>query len=89
MKERVLYTLPSEAVRNVDKYAQKIRKGDTSGFVADAIEAYVALLTKKSETNRLRESYVLVTQDNEKTMREWQVADVEFERALDEIKHEP
>ena len=87
-RERVLYTLPSAVVQSIDKNSRKIRKGHKSGFVADAIEAYIALLKKKVETNRLRDSYALAAQDNLKILQEWQVADAELDKALDEIESE-
>ena len=87
-RRRTLYTLPSAVVKNIDTYARKIRQGNKSGFVADAIEAYIKLLQKKVETNRLRDSYALAAQDNLKTAQEWQVADAELDKALDEIENE-
>lgn len=85
-RERVLYTLPSGVVKSIDKYARKIRKGNKSGFVADAIEAYISLLQRKVETNRIRASYIDSAEDSMKASQEWQVADAELEEALNEIE---
>lgn len=87
-RERVLYTLPSSVVQNVDKYAQRIRKGNKSGFVADAIEAYIKLLKKKVETERIRDSYIAAAEDNLKLNQEWQFADAEIEKALQDLERE-
>lgn len=87
-RERVLYTLPSTVVQNIDRYARKIRKGNKSGFVADAIEAYINLLKKNVETNRLRDAYTLSAQNGIKIANEWQVADAELDKALDDIENE-
>lgn len=87
-RERVLYTLPSAVVKNIDTYARKIRNGNKSGFVADAINVYIKLLQKKVETNRLRDSYALAAEENRKMAQDWQVADAELDKALDEIENE-
>jgi metal-responsive CopG/Arc/MetJ family transcriptional regulator len=86
-RERVLYTLPSVVVQNIDHYAKKVRRGNKSGFVADAIKAYIALLKKNVETNRLRDAYALSAQDSMKISGEWQVADAELDKALDDIEN--
>ncbi|HSX24867.1 MAG TPA: hypothetical protein VLG69_02795 [Candidatus Andersenbacteria bacterium] len=85
-QERVLYTLSSDVVKSVERYARKIRNGNKSGFVADAIEAYINLLKKNVETNRLSDAYALSAKYNRKINQEWQVADAELDKALDDIE---
>lgn len=87
-KERVLFTLSSDVVENVNSYAKKIRKGNKSGFVADAIEAYIKLLKKKVETERLRESYKAAAEDSFKIHQEWRFADSDVEQALRKMESE-
>ena len=40
-RERVIFTLPRKVVAHLERYARIVRGGNKSGFVADAIEAYI------------------------------------------------
>jgi len=55
--ERVIFTLPAGLAAELEEYAQILRRGNKSGFVADAIRGYIDSFRKRRHTPLLRQGY--------------------------------
>lgn len=73
--ERVLVTLPHDLVGQLRKYAEQVRDGNNSGFVADAVRMYIDHLRKQQRTAKLRAAYAAAAQHSRKVGQAWQAAD--------------
>ncbi len=62
--ERVIFSLPRPLVTEMKKYASVCRAGNKSGFVADAVRAYITSLRRHRHTEKLRDSYAQSAQDS-------------------------
>jgi len=81
--QRVIFTLPRKVVGHVRSYARAVRGGNKSGFVADAIEAYVSYLRKAAHTRKMRASYAAAASDSRAIAELWQPLDDEAWAKLD------
>jgi hypothetical protein len=86
--ERVLVTLPRPTATKLTKYAKVCRQGNKSGFVADAIEAYVAALHRGRHTRNLRQAYAASAEQALRVASEWQHVDEEVWAQLDRLEKE-
>jgi metal-responsive CopG/Arc/MetJ family transcriptional regulator len=85
-QQRVIFTLPPDLVNDIKRYALKLRSGNKSGFVADAVRAYIDQLNKARHTAKLREAYAASAKASLAITREWEALDVEAWARLDEEK---
>ena len=86
--ERVIFTLPKSLAAEVETYAQVLRGGNKSGFVADAIRSYIEYFRKRRHTQLLRDSYAASADESRGVNREWEPLDDETWKRLDQIdKH--
>ena len=55
----ITLSLPKAQVADVERYAKRVRKGNKSGFVQDAIEAYIAAIdhVQANQSSVLRTAY--------------------------------
>ena len=84
--ERVIFTLPKSLAAEVETYAQVLRNGNKSGFVADAIRSYIESFRKRRHTQLLRDSYAASADESRAVNREWEPLDDETWKRLDQIE---
>ena len=84
--ERMIVSLPKPLLAKVRRYATAVRSGNKSGFVADAIEAYIEQLRQARRTARLRESYAAAAGQGLAITNEWSGLDDEVWAKLDELE---
>ncbi len=85
--ERAIFTLPAPLVAEIRAYAKAVRGGNKSGFVADAVRAYIELLRKKQYTAMVRESYAAAASDELAVLRDWEAVDAEAWDELDKAEN--
>ena len=85
-QQRVIFSLPPDLVADVKRYASKLRGGNKSGFVADALRSYIDQLHKSRHTAKLRESYAASAEAGLAITREWEPLDAEAWAQLDKEK---
>jgi metal-responsive CopG/Arc/MetJ family transcriptional regulator len=85
-RQRVLLSLPTSVVQQLDKYAGICRRGNKSGFVADAVEAYVKALRQHRRTQRLRQSYAAAAGHGLAIAQQWQEIDDDAWAKLDQLE---
>ncbi len=83
-RERVIFTLPKRVVARLERYAGLVRGGNKSGFVADAIEAYISHLRKAAHTRKLRKAYAASAGENLSIARAWELLSDEVWAKLEE-----
>lgn len=83
-QERVIFSLPKALVEELQKYAGLVRGGNKSGFVADAIRAYIEHLRKIGHTRKLRASYAASAGDSLAVAQEWDSLSDEMWAKLEE-----
>ncbi len=76
--ERVIFTLPQALADQLRDYADHWRGGNKSGFVADALRAYMEHLSKIQHTRKLREAYAASAERSRKVAQEWEHVDAEL-----------
>jgi metal-responsive CopG/Arc/MetJ family transcriptional regulator len=84
--ERMIFTLPRPLAAELEKYARAVRNGNKSGFVADAIRAYIDYYRKRRHTQLLRESYAASAEEGRAIAREWEPLDDETWARLDALE---
>ncbi len=82
----MIFTLPLDLVDDIKRYASKLRGGNKSGFVADALRSYIDQLHKARRTARLREAYAASAAAGLAITREWEALDAETWARLDKKK---
>jgi hypothetical protein len=85
-QQRVIFTLPPDLVADVKRYASKLRGGNKSGFVADAIRSYIEQLQRARHTAKLRASYAASAEAGLAITRQWEGLDAEAWAQLDKEK---
>lgn len=70
--QRVMLTLPKTLLHDLQRYARSFRGGNKSGFVADAIQAYISHLEKARHTRKMRDSYAAAATDTLASVKEWE-----------------
>lgn len=70
--ERVIFSLPKQLLAELGRYAGVVRGGNKSGFVADAVQAYISYLRKMSHTRKLRQSYAAAAGDSLAVDQAWE-----------------
>src|SRR5712691_4741908 len=86
--ERVIFTLPQPLVSELQRYADALRNGNKSGFVADAIQAYINQFRRRRHTALLRDSYAASAQHGRAIAQEWEPLDDETWARLDELERQ-
>jgi metal-responsive CopG/Arc/MetJ family transcriptional regulator len=84
--QRVIVSLPKPLVAELRKFASAFRRGNKSGFVADAVQSHIERLRKARHTAKLREAYAAAAQHSLEIAKEWEHIDDEAWRMLDEIE---
>ena len=84
-----MFSLPRPLVAELEEYARVLRNGNKSGFVADALRAYIAHFRRLRHTALLRESYGAAAEAGRKIAREWEPLDDETWSRLDELESQP
>ncbi|MEX2120492.1 MAG: hypothetical protein WD847_12930 [Pirellulales bacterium] len=69
--KRVIFSLPPDLVSEAKQFAGAFHNGNSSGFVAAAIRAYIDHLRKVRHTARLRESYAAAAKHSRKLSEAW------------------
>jgi metal-responsive CopG/Arc/MetJ family transcriptional regulator len=82
--ERVIFSLPKTLVAELGRYAGLVRGGNKSGFVADAIQAYITRLRKLGHTRKLRQAYAAAAGESLAIAREWDALSDEVWAKLEE-----
>jgi hypothetical protein len=85
-QQRVIFTLPPDLVADIKRYASKLRGGNKSGFVADALRSYINQLRKARRTAKLREAYAASAEAGIAITRQWEPLDAEAWARLDKDK---
>ena len=85
-QQRVIFTLPPDLVNDIKRYASKLRGGNRSGFVADALRFYIDQLHKTRHTAKLREAYAASAKAGLAVTRQWEPLDAEAWAQLDQEK---
>src|SRR5438270_8236622 len=83
--QRVLITLPKALTVELERHARAFRNGNKSGFVADAIRAYIATIRKRRHTELMRESYAAAAAQSRLINQEWEPLDNEAWEKLDQL----
>ena len=78
---RELFSLPHELATKLRKYADRYRDGNKSGFVADAIESYIARLQHEHRRSQLRQSYKAAAEDTKAIYRDWSQLEAPWPKA--------
>lgn len=82
-RERVMFSLPPELMKQTRQYAANFHQGNNSGFVAAAIRSYIDFLRKSQHTARLRKSYAAAAKESHRVGEEWEHASQEAWKLLD------
>ena len=85
-QRRVIFTLAPDLVADIKRYASKLRGGNKSGFVADAVRSYIDQLHKAGHTARLRQAYADSAEAGLAITRQWEPLDAEAWARLDRKK---
>jgi metal-responsive CopG/Arc/MetJ family transcriptional regulator len=85
-QQRVIFTLPPDLVNDIQRHASKVRGGNKSGFVAEAIHCYIDQLHKTRHTAKLRAAYAASTKASLAITRQWESLDAEAWARLDKDK---
>ena len=85
--ERAIFSLPKELLAELGRYAQVVRGGNKSGFVADAIQAYITHLRKTNHTRKLRQSYAAAAGESLAVAQEWEPLSEEAWAKLNEVEN--
>ena len=83
--EKVLVSLPRSLAEELKKYATIVRGGNKSGFVADAVEAYIKAMRRHRHTEKLRQSYAASAEHSVAIAQEWEHLDEETWSQLDKL----
>jgi metal-responsive CopG/Arc/MetJ family transcriptional regulator len=83
-QQRMIFSLPSDLVADVERYAAQMHGGNKSGFVADALRSYIEQLQKASHTAKLRQAYAAAAAAGLAITREWEPLDMEAWEQLDQ-----
>ncbi len=84
--ERMMFSLPKALVAELEDYALALRNGNKSGFVADAVRAYIDHFRRRRHTALLRESYGAAAEAGREIARAWEPLDDETWSRLDELE---
>lgn len=84
--KRVIFTLPKPLVIELEQYADAVRNGNKSGFVADAIEGHIQQFRRRRHTALLRKSYAAAAGKSRAIAEEWEPLDDETWARLDELE---
>jgi metal-responsive CopG/Arc/MetJ family transcriptional regulator len=84
--ERMIFTLPKALTVELEEYARVLRDGNKSGFVADAIRAYIDHFRKRRHTQLLRQSYAQAAAQSQAVNEEWEALDDETWARLDRLE---
>lgn len=84
--ERVIFTLPKQLAAELEEYAGVLRGGNKSGFVADAVRAYIDHFRRLRHTERWRRSYAAAAGPNREIAREWEGLDDTTWKRLDALE---
>jgi metal-responsive CopG/Arc/MetJ family transcriptional regulator len=84
--QHMLVSLPRPVVEKVNRYARICRGGNKSGFVADAVEAYVDALRRHRHSEKLRHSYAAAAAHSLAIAAQWQELDDEAWAKLDQLE---
>jgi hypothetical protein len=84
--ERVIFTLPRPLVVELEEFADALRDGNKSGFVADAIQSYIDQFRRRRHTSLLRASYAAAAKKSQAIAREWEPLDDETWAKLDALE---
>lgn len=84
--KRAIFTLPKKVVAELERFARIVRGGNKSGFVADAIQAYITHLRKVAHTRKLRASYATLAKDSLAIAQEWELLSDEVWAKLQETE---
>jgi hypothetical protein len=82
---RVIFTLPHSLATELQQYANAVRDGNKSGFVADAIRAYIDHFRKRKHTQQLRQSYAASAAVSLAVNQAWEPLDDETWARLDSV----
>jgi hypothetical protein len=74
---RLIFTLPRPLAEDLARYARAYRGGNKSGFVADALTAYIRHLQHFRHTRQLRQAYAASRRQAAGVNRDWQGLDDE------------
>ena len=85
-QQRVIFSLPPELVDDLQRYANQLRGGNKSGFVADALRSYIDQLHKTRHTAKLRQAYAASAAAGLAITRQWEPLDAESWALLDQEK---
>ena len=83
---RVIFTLPKPLVIELERYADAVRNGNKSGFVADAIEGHIQQFRRRRHTALLRKSYAAAAEESRAIAEEWEPLDDETWARLDKLE---
>jgi hypothetical protein len=83
--ERLIFTLPRHLAAELKQYASVLRGGNKSGFVADALRAYIDHFRRSGHTARLRQSYADSASHGRMIARDWEAIDQETWERLDKL----
>jgi len=78
-----MFTLPRSLAADLGEYANAVRNGNKSGFVADAIRSYIEHFRNRRHTELLRRSYAASAGDSQAVNRAWEPLDDETWARLD------
>lgn len=78
--------MPRPLVRELCVQATRVRDGNKSGFVADALLAYLDMLRKGEHTALLRMSYAAAARHSLSIAREWDASSDQAWAMLDGLK---
>jgi len=81
-----MLTLPRSLVAELEVFAEILREGNKSGFVADAIRSYIESIRKLRHTQRVRESYAASASESLTINRKWDTIDEETWARLDQVE---
>jgi hypothetical protein len=86
--ERMMFSLPKALAAELEEYARVLRQGNKSGFVADAVRAYIDHFRRRRHTALLRQSYAAAAKAGGDIAREWEPLDEETWSRLDELEQQ-
>jgi hypothetical protein len=84
--QRVIVSLPRPLVGEIREYARVLRRGNKSGFVADAVCSYIEYLRRSRHTAKLRAAYAASANDSRRIGEPWEALSDEVWRQLDKLE---
>jgi metal-responsive CopG/Arc/MetJ family transcriptional regulator len=84
--QRIIVSLPRPLVGAIRQYSRLFRRGNKSGFVADAVRNYIDYLRRSHHTAKLRAAYAASAEESLRIGQPWEMLADEVWLKLDRLE---